>query len=142
LSSFHFKFFLSSFFFLLFSLYQLFFVLSYNHVWEDANVPMFLFGQHVVKFWKKMILSKVLKVKDKREVVFQVLWHTIQVHWIRRKCGWICIMHKGGFNDDWNGGLWKGNIIHNYFWTYYNKFGKNNKSLLFKKFKHKYCTFT
>jgi hypothetical protein len=41
-------------------------------------------------------------------------------------------MHKGGINDDWSGGLWKGNIIHNYFWTYFDKLGKNNKSLLLR----------
>jgi hypothetical protein len=46
-------------------------------VWEDANVPMFLFVWHVVKFWKKVIMSKVPKAKEKREVVFQALWHTM-----------------------------------------------------------------
>ncbi len=35
-------------------------------------------------------------------------------------------MHKRGINDDWSVKLWKENIIHNYFWTYYDKFGKNN----------------
>ncbi len=40
-------------------------------------MPIFLFVWHVVKFWKKMIMSKVPKAKEKREVVFQALWHTM-----------------------------------------------------------------
>jgi len=79
ISIFIFSFLIFSFFVFLFVIFfiPIFFVLFYSHVWEDANVPMFLFVWHVVKFWKKMIMSKVPQAKEKREVVFQALWHTM-----------------------------------------------------------------
>jgi hypothetical protein len=31
----------------------------------------------ILKNWKKMIMFKVPKVRDKKEVVFQALWHAM-----------------------------------------------------------------
>ncbi len=38
---------------------------------------MYLCVWHVLKNWKKMIVLKVPKVKDKKEAVFQALMHTM-----------------------------------------------------------------
>jgi hypothetical protein len=44
-----------------------------NHVWKDKNVPMYLCAWHVLKNWKKNIISKVPKDGDLNDYIFQAL---------------------------------------------------------------------
>jgi len=48
-----------------------------NHVWKDKNVSMYLCAWHVLKNWKKKIISKVPKDGDLKDHIFQALRATM-----------------------------------------------------------------